>query len=102
MKNRQDWIEELLSDAEWHTQQAEKLRAAAELLQEDHPQVATLPERNGLTRDSVVKAMGGKGKKVRKANLVKMLGVKLEELDAIMTPENGFVVGDYGWWVWNG
>ena len=101
MKNRQDWIDELLKDAEWHTQQAEKLRAAAELLKEDdHPQVGAAEDKRTLTVEMVAKVMGGK--KSRKANVAKALGVSLEELDGVMTEANGFSMENYGWWIWSG
>lgn len=103
MKNRLSIIQDLLSEAEWHREQASKLEQAAELLKEDSPQVTA--EENGkkaLTVQMVVNAMGGKGKKARKKNIATALGVQVEELDTVMNFENGFVMGDYGWWEWKG
>lgn len=86
---------ELMAEANRLIQMAITLEASAD------PQVGGGTSRKrALTTEDVVKAMGGKN--VRKASLADALGVDISDLDAVMTPENGFRLNEKGWWSHNG
>lgn len=86
-------------------EEAEELVRLAIELEGSHPalepEVTKHIERQYLiTLDELIEVMDGKMR--RKQDLADKLNVPIQQLDQLMTRENGFVMTERGWWKYTG
>lgn len=82
-------------------EEAEELLRLAIELEGSHSRVEPevtehIHRKEGLTLESLIKAMDGKMR--HKQSLSEIMGVPIEQLDELMTKENGFSMSKKGWW----